>query len=165
MNSEKELLELAKAVGTALESRHKRVTTVESCTGGWISKALTDVAGSSAWFEVGFVTYGNKAKQRLVDVSPDTLREHGAVSEATVLEMATGGLARSEADIAVAVSGIAGPDGGSPSRPVGTVWFAWAWRDADRIVTRAQRALFAGDRDAVRRQSVAAALKGVLAIV
>jgi len=163
MGNQELLLALAKSAGEELERRGLKLTTAESCTGGWIAKTLTDVAGSSAWFEYGYVTYSNHAKQELLGVSEKTLRTHGAVSAETVLEMARGALSRSSADISVAVSGVAGPDGGSAEKPVGTVWFAWAWRDGEDIQRRTDRALLAGDRESVRRQSVATALKGVLA--
>lgn len=165
MGSENLLLELARSAGEQLEGRGLRLATAESCTGGWIAKTLTDVAGSSAWFEYGYVTYSNRAKENLLGVAQETLQASGAVSAATVREMARGALARSGANISVAVSGVAGPDGGTPDKPVGTVWFGWAWRDGEGIKTRTRRALLAGDREAVRRQSVAEALKGVLAVL
>ncbi len=136
--------------------------TAESCTGGWISKALTDVPGSSEWFETGFVAYGNGAKTALLGVLPAELEQHGAVSEAVVKAMALGALERAGADIAVAVSGIAGPDGGTPGKPVGTVWLAWAWRRGQSVHVQARRKSFKGDREAVRRKSVAGALSGLL---
>jgi len=150
------LYELSKQVGQALAQRKATVTTAESCTGGWIAKVITDVAGSSAWFERGFVTYSNQAKQQLVGVSPQTLEAYGAVSEQVVLEMATGALQEAQADYAVSVSGIAGPDGGSAEKPVGTVWFGFA---NNRGQTFAQKALFSGDREAVRRQATEFALQ------
>ena len=133
--------------------------TAESCTGGWIAKALTDIAGSSAWFDRGLVTYSDAAKQELLGISPGTLAEHGAVSEPVVREMAEGALVRSAADLTVAVSGVAGPGGGSADKPVGTVWFAWA-RSGE--ATRSERQVFRGDREAVRRRSVAHAIEGML---
>jgi len=139
--------------------------TVESCTGGYVAKLLTDIAGSSAWFDGGWVTYSNEAKQREVGVLKATLDAHGAVSEAVVHEMASGGLARSGADRAVAISGVAGPGGGTPHNPVGSVWFAVAVRvkegEGERAGTRvvARHAQLPGDRDAVRRQSAAIALE------
>jgi nicotinamide-nucleotide amidase len=137
------------------------MATAESCTGGWVAKACTDIAGSSQWFECGFVTYSNDAKMRDIGVSSRTLKEHGAVSEAAVREMASGAVRVSGADVAVAISGIAGPDGGTPTKPVGTVWFAVAF-GADVL---AEVQLFAGDRDAVRRASVKRALELVLSVV
>ena len=122
-----ELAELAADLGAALAERKLTVATAESCTGGWIAKVLTDVAGSSAWFSYGVVTYSNSAKQRVLHVSPATLERFGAVSERCVQEMATGAVRLSAARVAVAVSGVAGPDGGTPDKPVGTVWFAYRW--------------------------------------
>jgi nicotinamide-nucleotide amidase len=149
---------LARRLGEHLLARGRTAATAESCTGGWIAKTLTDIAGSSAWFDRGFVTYTNEAKQDLLGVRADTLAAQGAVSEATVREMAAGALARSRADVAVAVSGIAGPTGGNAEKPVGTVWLAWA----DRAGTaRAELCRFDGDREAVRRQAVARALRGL----
>jgi nicotinamide-nucleotide amidase len=136
-----------------------RLAAAESCTGGWVAKVCTDAAGSSRWFERGFVTYSNEAKEELLGVRADTLARLGAVSEATVREMAAGALRHSRADVALAISGIAGPGGGSADKPVGTVWFAWAWRDG-RVAVRCER--FGGDRDAVRRAAVATALGGLL---
>lgn len=156
------LLALAVRVGERLRARGARVATVESCTGGWIAKALTDVPGSSEWVEGGLVTYGNAAKEGLAGVAPATLRRAGAVSEEVVREMASGALVRMHADVAVAVSGIAGPGGGSDEKPVGTVWFAWAVRRDGIVGVRTRLARFAGDREAVRRQAVATALEGLL---
>jgi nicotinamide-nucleotide amidase len=136
-----------------------RLAAAESCTGGWVAKACTDAVGSSRWFERGFVTYSNEAKEELLGVQAETLARHGAVSEATVREMAIGALTHSRADVALAVSGIAGPGGGTPDKPVGTVWFAWAWRGG-RLDVRCER--FGGDRGAVRRAAVEAALGGLL---
>ena len=153
---------LARRTGEALLAADRRVATAESCTGGWIAKALTDVAGSSSWFGVGLVTYSNEAKRSLLGVRAETLQEQGAVSEETAREMAAGALAASGADIAVAVSGIAGPDGGTPDKPVGTVWFAWAVSGATPV-TYAECVHFDGDRETVRRRSVCHALGGVLA--
>ncbi|MEZ5591705.1 MAG: nicotinamide-nucleotide amidase [Gammaproteobacteria bacterium] len=157
---------LAQSLATALLERQAMVATAESCTGGWIAKILTDLAGSSAWFERGFVSYSNEAKQDLLGVSATTLRQHGAVSAETVAEMALGALQRSRAQYAVAVSGVAGPSGGSPEKPVGTVWLAWARPTQpgtpDGVSVRQQHCLFSGDRDQVRRATVAAALQGLL---
>lgn len=150
---------LAEEVGRALLEAGWRIVTVESCTAGWIAKALTDVPGSSGWVECGYVTYSNAAKVRDVGVSDRTLAEHGAVSEATVREMANGGLRASGADVAVAVSGIAGPDGGTPEKPVGTIWFGIATPAARESAAVCEMRRFGGDREQVRRQSVDHALR------
>lgn len=139
----------------------KTVATAESCTGGWIAKAITDIPGSSAVFEYGIVSYSNSAKASLLGVDSATLEAHGAVSEATVREMAEGVVTLSGAEIGLAVSGIAGPDGGSADKPVGTVWFAWTMRGRARLETDAERQCFGGDRDAVRYASVLHALRGI----
>lgn len=155
---------LARWLATALSTSGQSVATAESCTGGWVAKTLTDVPGSSAWFGYGWVTYSNRAKIRLLGVKPRTLERHGAVSEQVVLEMARGALDCAGSDYAVAVSGIAGPDGGSAEKPVGTVWFGWARRTAsNEIVTATRLEQFAGDRAAVREGAVAIALRGLLA--
>ena len=151
--------ELAVRLGRALEGRHWTMATAESCTGGLIAGAISDVAGSSAWFDRGFVTYSNAAKVEMLGVRPETLAALGAVSEATAREMAAGALARSGADIAVAVTGVAGPAGGTPEKPVGLVCFAWAIRDAP-VETRTER--FAGDRAGVRAATVDRALEGMI---
>jgi len=156
------MFELAERVGHALKARGAWLATAESCTGGWVAKVLTDVPGSSGWFERGFVTYTNIAKQEMLGVTEATLAEHGAVSEATVAAMAAGALAHSHADASLAISGIAGPGGATPYKPVGTVWLAWAERGG---AARTRHALFSGDREAVRRQAALAALEGVLALV
>ena len=153
-----ELDALAGRLGERLLAAGLMAATAESCTGGWIAKTVTDIAGSSAWFDRGFVTYSNEAKQDLLGVRAETLAAHGAVSEATVREMVAGALGRSRARIAVAVSGIAGPGGGTPDKPVGTVWLAWGRRDAP---VRAEQCRFAGDRAAVRRQAVIRAIQGL----
>lgn len=158
MNDE-QLQQLSRRIGEQLKKRQATVTAAESCTGGWIAKVFTDINGSSAWFERGFVTYSNEAKQQMVGVQDTTLQQHGAVSEQTVREMATGAAKAAAAEYAIAVSGIAGPDGGTPDKPVGTVWFAIAGPEG-RVL--AQRQIFAGDRDAVRRQSVVWALQTLL---
>lgn len=155
------LLKRARRVGRALVVRGWRVATAESCTAGWVAKALTDVPGSSRWVEGGYVVYSNAAKMRDLRVSMATLRRHGAVSEATVLAMARGALQATGADLAAAVSGIAGPDGGTADKPVGTVWFAMAARQGRRG-SRATLRLFRGDRESIRRQSVAVALQLIL---
>ncbi|NWA63852.1 nicotinamide-nucleotide amidase [Pantoea sp. B9002] len=158
MNDE-QLQQLSHRIGEQLKRRQATVTAAESCTGGWIAKVFTDISGSSAWFERGFVTYSNEAKQQMVGVQDTTLQQHGAVSEQTVREMATGAARAAAAEYAIAVSGIAGPEGGTPDKPVGTVWFAIVGPKG-RVL--AQRQIFAGDRDAVRRQSVAWALQTLL---
>jgi nicotinamide-nucleotide amidase len=137
----------------------------ESCTGGWVCKALTDLPGSSRWFGYGLVTYSNEAKQQLLGVRVETLSMDGAVSEATVREMAAGVLRLSGADLALAVSGVAGPDGGSEDKPVGTVWFAWARRRGIELELAADCRHFAGGREQVRRQAVWHAISGALASV
>jgi nicotinamide-nucleotide amidase len=150
---------LAAQVGAALKAHGMMLATAESCTGGGVAQAVTDIAGSSAWFERGFVTYTNQAKVEMLGVRQSTLDAYGAVSEMSVSEMVAGAISHSHAHIALAVSGIAGPSGGTPEKPVGTVWFAWAFRHGDVQVCRYQ---LAGDRVAVRAQSVEIALQGVL---
>lgn len=150
---------LAAELGHCLQGSGDRLVTAESCTGGWIAKCITDIAGSSAWLERGFVTYSNEAKQEMLGVGADTLARHGAVSEPVVREMATGALARSRATLAVAVSGIAGPGGGTAAKPVGTVCFGWVQAGRANAETR----LFHGDREQVRRQSVEHALRLLIA--
>ena len=157
--SDETLAALAKRVGDALLARGWQAATAESCTGGWIAKALTDVPGSSEWFGTGFVTYADAAKARELGVAKDLLAEHGAVSEAVACALATGARQRATADVAVAVSGIAGPGGGSAEKPVGTVWFAWAYPDG----LSSEQRRFSGGRDAVRRFAVAQALEGLRA--
>ena len=149
---------LATEVGEALLARNCKLVTVESCTGGWISQAVTSVSGSSNWFDRGFVTYSNEAKQELVGVLADSLEVHGAVSEKVAIEMALGGLKHSCADIAVSVTGIAGPDGGTPNKPVGTVWIAWA-NEAGKATAKCYQ--IGGDRNAIRRETVLNALSGI----
>ena len=151
--------DLAERVGKALSRRGWTLVTVESCTGGWVAQAVTAISGSSAWFDRGFVTYSNEAKQELVGVSAATLMVHGAVSEETAGEMALGGLARSRSTLAVSITGVAGPTGGTPAKPVGMVCFAWAVRDG--AVTKVT-CHFTGDRRDVRRRSVERALQGAL---
>ena len=145
-----------------LLSRGQRLVTAESCTGGWIAKACTDRPGSSRWFRGGAVVYTDELKTAMLGVRPRTLAEAGAVSEATVREMAAGALEHLGGDVAVAVSGIAGPDGGTPAKPVGTVWFAWAFRSGSAMEIRVQHHQFDGDRGQVRQQAVVTALAGVL---
>ena len=152
---------LTARVAKRLRKAGLTIVTAESCTGGLLAKCLTDIAGSSDYFERGWVTYSNDAKRSELDVPATTLARHGAVSEAVVLAMAAGALRRSKARVAIAVTGIAGPAGATPGKPVGTVWIAWGLRRRGRIEVYAVRFRFRGDRDAVRRQSVAAALGGL----
>lgn len=156
-----ELLQLAVEVGARLQAERLSLVTAESCTGGWIAKMVTDVPGCSAWFECGIAAYSYEAKQGLLGVRPDTLLEHGAVSRETVLEMVSGALTHAGATISVAVTGIAGPSGGTEDKPVGTVWLAWKRRGG---YPRAELHHFEGDREAIRRQTVAVALRGILRI-
>jgi len=148
------LNELAQTIATIFSQRGATLVTAESCTGGWIAKTLTDIGGSSAWFECGVVAYSYEAKEALLGVRPEVLEQYGAVSRETVIEMVSGALARFGATVAVAVTGIAGPGGGTPEKPVGTVWIGWKRRGG-----YAHARLFhcGGDREAIRRQSVAAA--------
>lgn len=156
--SDQQLMQLADSLAAKLTEQSLIVVTAESCTGGWIAQTLTAIAGSSAWFDRGFVTYSNQAKQDMLGVAAETLQQYGAVSEQVVQEMAQGALNNSPAQLAVSVSGIAGPGGGTAEKPLGTVWFGWCRRGADATSERKQ---FNGDRDAVRRQAVAHALKGL----
>ncbi|MDQ5768924.1 CinA family protein [Thiothrix subterranea] len=149
-------------VAAALQAKGWLLTTAESCTGGWIAKLCTDLVGSSVWFERGFVTYSNEAKQEMLGVPVPTLAEHGAVSEAVTAAMATGALLHSRAQVAVSVSGIAGPGGGTTTKPVGMVCFGWAAQDG---TVRTATQYFDGDREAVRYQAVQYALHGVLQIL
>ncbi len=153
---------LAVRVAERLLGAGRSLVVAESCTGGWVAKACTDLPGSSRWFLGGVVTYSDDLKVGLLGVSADALRQQGAVSQAVVREMAVGALERLGGDVSVAVSGIAGPDGGVPGKPVGTVWFAWAVRHADQLEVRTALERFDGDREAIRRQAVASALGGVL---
>ena len=152
----------AQTLADLLTQRREMLVAAESCTGGWIAKALTDLPGSSAWFECGVVAYSYEAKEALLGVNPHTLEEHGAVSQETVIEMVSGALARFGATVAVAVTGIAGPSGGTPGKPVGMVWIAWKRRGG---YAHAEVFQFDGDREAVRRQTVARALEGVQEIL
>lgn len=156
--SDADLEALGREVAEAAQARRHMVVTAESCTGGWVAKVLTGIPGSSGWFDAGVVAYSYEAKEALLGVNPRTLERAGAVSEATVLEMVSGVLARLGAGAAVAVTGIAGPDGGTSDKPVGTVWIGWKLRGG---YAHAELFHFAGDRDEVRRQTVAAALKGL----
>ena len=157
-----ELNQLAAQVGAALKSRGLMLASVESCTGGWVGEVVTSVPGSSHWYDRGFITYTNESKQEMLGVAAQTLAEFGAVSEQTVREMAAGALKHSRAHITLAISGIAGPGGGTPNKPVGTVCVAWATRSGAGL---SQMIHFQGDRTAVRRQAVVAALQGVLRMV
>jgi nicotinamide-nucleotide amidase len=153
------LEKLVEDLAHRLASRGWKLATAESCTGGWIAKCCTDLAGSSAWFERGFVTYSNVAKMDSLGVNAGVLQEAGAVSREVALQMADGARRSAGVDIAVAVTGVAGPDGGTPDKPVGTVWFGWSRKGQ---APDAELACFQGDRDAVRRQSVAYAVQGVI---
>ena len=152
------LAQLAQDIGRRLRANHDMLVTAESCTGGWIAKTVTDIAGSSAWFDCGMAAYSYEAKQALLGVRPQTLEEHGAVSRETAIEMVSGALVHSGATVAVAVTGIAGPGGGTEDKPVGTVWIAWKRRGG---YPQAEVFHFGGDRDAVRRHTVAEALRGL----
>lgn len=153
---------LAGEVSQVLKRQGLVLTTAESCTGGWVAQTVTSVGGSSHWFDRGFVTYTNLSKQELLGVSAETLLRHGAVSEQTVRAMAEGALTRSQAQVALAVTGIAGPEGGSLEKPVGTVWFAWAGKIRDTVSVRH---FFSGNRQSIRRDAVAMALEGLLRFV
>ena len=156
------LHDLAQTIAAVFAQRGATLVTAESCTGGWIAKTLTDIAGSSSWFECGVVAYSYEAKEALLGVRPETLEQHGAVSRETAIEMVSGALARFGATVAVAVTGIAGPTGGMPDKPVGTVWIGWKRRGG---YAQTELFHFDGDREAVRRQTVAAALRGVQRIL
>jgi nicotinamide-nucleotide amidase len=162
LNTDRDLARLAARVGRHLLSSQRRVVTAESCTGGWIAKALTDIAGSSQWFMEGFVTYSDESKTLRLGVPRSVLRRDGAVSEATVRAMTAGALRRTGAQLAVAVTGIAGPGGAVPGKPVGTVWLGWAERRGRAIRVAVQLKHFRGGREAVRRKTVRAALEGLL---
>ena len=153
---------VAEQVGQLLQDQGFRLTTVESCTGGWIAQSVTAVAGSSVWFERGFITYSNEAKHELVGVPDLLIIENGSVSGPVARAMARGGLDHSPADVAIAVTGIAGPDGGSVEKPVGTVFVSWAQRSG---ALRTERFLFEGDRAAVRAQTVVEALGGLIRFI
>jgi nicotinamide-nucleotide amidase len=152
------LSQLTREVGAKLHAAGRRLVTAESCTGGWIAKLCTDIAGSSEWFDCGFVCYSNAAKTRDLGVPEKLIETEGAVSDAVVRAMAEGALERTGANVALAVSGIAGPGGAVPGKPVGTVWFALAHKHADRLECQGHLIQFGGDRDAVRRQAVEYAL-------
>jgi nicotinamide-nucleotide amidase len=156
--TDSELSVCAEALGLRFRAARLSLVTAESCTGGWIAKTVTDIAGSSDWFDCGMVAYSYEAKQAMLGVRPETLEQQGAVSRETAIEMVSGALVHSGAGVAVAVTGIAGPGGGSPDKPVGTVWIGWKRRGG---YARARVFHFEGDREAVRRQTVAAALEGL----
>lgn len=151
--------DLVKVIAAQLLQKKQVLATAESCTGGWIAQQLTAVAGSSEWFDCGFVTYSNDSKQQMLGVSESSLIKYGAVSSNVVVEMAEGVLNHSQATMSVATSGIAGPGGGSDDKPVGTVWFAWAQKGE---LTRSEKKCFSGDRESVRKQAVKYALQGIL---
>ncbi len=157
-----QLFALGNTIAELLISHNQTIVTAESCTGGWIAKVLTDIAGSSGWFECGVVAYSYEAKEALLGVQPQTLERTGAVSQETCVEMVSGALARYGATVAVAVTGIAGPTGATPGKPVGTVWIGWKCRGG---YAHAELFHFDGDRESVRRQTVAAALDGVRRIL
>jgi len=158
-DSDEQIARLVERVGHLMTAREVRLATAESCTGGWISKSLTDLPGSSAWFEYGVVVYSNDAKETLLALDPRLIEAHGAVSEEVAVHMAAAVRAVSEADVSVAVTGIAGPDGGTADKPVGTVWLAW---DGPGMRAACRCEAFTGNRESIRRQTVIAALNGVL---
>ena len=157
---------IARKIGERLKASGGMIVAAESCTGGWVAQELTAIAGSSAWFDRGFVTYSNEAKQEMLGVRAETLRKHGAVSEETAREMAQGALEHSRGTISLAITGVAGPTGGTAAKPVGTVCFAWATkRGKAGSAPRSETKHFSGDREAVRRQSVEYSLAGVLGLL
>lgn len=156
---DEDLIKLARQAGTVLDGQGLRLTTAESCTGGWIGKVITDVPGSSRWFERGVIVYSNAAKMELLGVSRCTLEAYGAVSREVAAEMARGAVARAAAEVGLAITGIAGPDGGTRAKPVGLVWLAW-YRDGTAPIT--YEGHFQGGREGIRRQAVAAALQGLI---
>ncbi len=153
---------LSARVGKLLKERGLMLATAESCTGGWVAQVVTSVSGSSEWFDRGFVSYSNHSKQEMLGVRSETLDKHGGVSAEVVQEMATGALANSRAQVSVAISGIAGPSGGTPHKPIGTVWLGWAMEGTE---PRCRSTHFAGDREMVRQQAVMAALQGIIETV
>jgi nicotinamide-nucleotide amidase len=154
-----ELFALAERLGQSLKAKGHKIATAESCTGGWIAQAITEVPGSSTWFDRGFVTYSNNAKVQMLGVNPQTLVEHGAVNAEVAKEMAVGALANSEADWAIAVTGIAGPDGGGEEKPVGTVYIAWQNKNG---FSNVERLSLSGNRHKIRIQTVKKAMEGIL---
>jgi len=155
---ESELFKLAEQLGRLLKASGKTMATAESCTGGWIAQTITEVPGSSAWFDRGFVTYSNAAKVQMLGISVQLLEDYGAVSAEAATEMAAGALTHSNADIAIAVTGIAGPDGGTQEKPVGTVFIAWAHKSGAAKVVKKQ---FSGNRRQIRAQTVKSAIEGM----
>jgi nicotinamide-nucleotide amidase len=161
MADHESIRKLAEALVKELSDSSKAVATAESCTGGWVAKAITDIPGSSLVYGYGIVSYSNGAKESIIGVQNKTIEDHGSVSPEVVAEMAKGTLRLSGADIAVAVSGVAGPDGGTEKKPVGMVWFGWAVRDGEKVRVDTSCEQFTGDRDLIREASVAHALQGV----
>jgi len=153
-----ELFELAQQLGLLLKSKEKMIATAESCTGGWLAQIITEVSGSSAWFDRGFVTYSNAAKMQMLGIKSETLDKFGAVSAQTAVEMVKGALDHSDADCAIAVTGIAGPEGGTAEKPIGTVFIAWAYKNQEVKVIQKK---LTGNRHEIRRQTVKIALEGV----
>ena len=158
---ERDIFELATLVGQELKSRGLILATAESCTGGGVAQAITEIAGSSTWFDCGFVTYSNASKMALLNVPADVLEQHGAVSNETATAMCVGALRNSRATVALSTTGIAGPDGGVPGKPVGTIYFGWICGG----VTQIERVLFSGDRRSIREQTVKHALLGLLELL
>lgn len=152
---------LTERLGEQLKAKNFMVATAESCTGGGVAEAITTVSGSSQWFDRGFVTYSNTAKQEMLGVNKDTLDQYGAVSEETAKEMAEGAIKHSHADLSVAITGVAGPTGGTKKNPVGTVWFGWATHER----TVSKKEFFSGDRHEIRQQAVITALNGLLKLI
>ena len=157
-----EITVLVEQIAEHLLQSQRKLAVAESCTGGWIAKVLTDLSGSSAWFDRGFITYSNQAKHEMLGVSEATLENFGAVSEEVVSEMAAGALKKSQADFSLSVSGIAGPSGGTEDKPVGLVWFAWA---TEQVTIVSEQKIFNGEREAVREQAVIFALTGLLKLL
>jgi len=164
--SDKKLTIIVNKIASSLIKANKKLTVAESCTGGWVAKVLTDLAGSSEWFDRGFVTYSNQAKHEMLGVKESTLESYGAVSQETVAEMATGALKNSHADFSLSISGIAGPGGGSEDKPVGLVWFSWAVKENNNLkVFTSKKKVFEGDRESVRYQSVEYVISELLKIL
>jgi nicotinamide-nucleotide amidase len=160
--SDEELVGLARELGDKLLARGWMLTTAESCTGGWVGELVTSLAGSSQWYERGFITYANAAKTEMLGVSPELLDTYGAVSEETAAAMAAGALAHSHAQAALAISGIAGPGGGTPQKPVGLVCYGWVLADGTRMSSTCR---LDGDREEIRSRAVAAALRGLIELL
>jgi nicotinamide-nucleotide amidase len=165
MTGDAELNGLARELAKVLGTRSLQLATAESCTGGWVGKVLTEIPGSSSWYLGGIVSYSNALKTTLLGVQPGTLETHGAVSPETAREMAIGAIERCGGTCGLSVTGVAGPDGGTAQKPVGLVWFGWAVKRGEQIAVHTAQERFAGDRDAVRRQAVARALRGMTDIV